>query len=244
MAMDVNKFEAIKNKARKMIHEDAKSDSSIIKERQLDRERTYKSLKGSGVAAATGFENIAPSYGSNGTSMSRINETYSDDNDNALYEAMDKQMEQYNMNRSQNSYQQPQMQVPAQVNKGLPKEILESFSNNYIDQSVFDPNKSVLDKLGIGGDPLQQQNENTQPRQQISTSGGKVDYELIKSIVESSVKKYINAFGKKMLTENKSTTLDEINAIQITDKKIAIVTKSGNLYEGKLEFKKNIKSGS
>ena len=241
MAMDVNKFEAIKNKARKMIHEDAKSDSAIIKERQLDREKTYRSLKGSGVAAATGFENIAPSYGSNGTSMSRVNEAYSDDNDNALYEAMDKQMEQYNMNRSQNSYQQPQMQVPTQVNKGLPKEILESFSNNYIDQSVFDPNKSVLDKLGIGGDPLQQQNENTQPRQQMSTSGGKVDYEIIKGIVEGAVKKYVNALGKKMLTENKNTTLDEINAIQITDKKIAIVTKSGNLYEGKLSFVKNIK---
>ena len=244
MAMDINKFEAVKNKARKMIHDDAKLDSHIIKERQMDRERTYRSLKGSGVAAATGFENIAPSYGSNGASMSRINEEYSDDNDNALYEAMDKQMKQYSMNINQNGHQQPQMQVPTQVNKGLPKEILESFSNNYIDQSVFDPNKSILDKLGIGGDPLQQQNESVQPTRQIPESGGKVDYEIIKGIVEGAVKKYVNALGKKMLTENKSTTLDEINAIQITDKKIAIVTKSGNLYEGKLEFKKNIKSGS
>ena len=128
------------------------------------------------------------------------------------------------------------------MNKTLPKEILESFSNNYIDQSIFDPNRSVLDKMGITGDNLQQQNESTQATQQAIASGGKIDYEMIKAIVESSVKKYVNALGKKMLNESKSATnLDEINAIQITDKKIAIVTKSGNLYEGKLEFKKNIK---
>ena len=61
MAMDTSKFEAIKNKARKMIHEDAKQDSAIIRERQADRERTYRSLKGSGAPAVTGFENVAPS---------------------------------------------------------------------------------------------------------------------------------------------------------------------------------------
>ena len=48
-----------------------------------------------------------------------------------------------------------------------------------------------------------------------------------------------------MLNENKSVAnLDEINAIQITDKKIAIVTKNGNLFEGKLNFVKNIKGES
>ena len=240
MAMDLSKFEAAKNKARKMIHEDAKNDAHIIKERQLDRERTYRSLKGSAAPVMTGFENLAPSYGSNGTSMSSINENYSDDNsEERLYAAMDKQMEQYTGNR-----QQPMQmsQTPAQVNKNLPKEILESFSTNYIDQSIFDPNRSVLDKLGISGDNLQKQNESVQ--QPVMNGGGKVDYEIIKNIVEGAVKKYVNALGKKMLTENKSTNLDEINAIQITDKKIAIVTKNGNLFEGKLEFVKNIKGES
>ena len=240
MAMDLSKFEAAKNKARKMIHEDAKNDAHIIKERQLDRERTYRSLKGSAAPVMTGFENLAPSYGSNGTSMSSINENYSDDNsEERLYAAMDKQMEQYTGNR-----QQPMQmsQTPAQVNKNLPKEILESFSTNYIDQSIFDPNRSVLDKLGISGDNLQRQNESVQ--QPVMNGGGKVDYEIIKNIVEGAVKKYVNALGKKMLTENKSTNLDEINAIQITDKKIAIVTKNGNLFEGKLEFVKNIKGES
>lgn len=237
MGMDTSKFEEIKNKARKMIHEDAQKDSAIIKERQADRERTYKSLKGSGVAALTGFENLAPSYGSNGASISSINDNYSDDNsEEKLYAAID--------NYKGNAQRQttPTAQITTQVNKGLPKEILESFSNNYIDQSVFNPNRSVLDKMGITGDNTQpmQENYNQQPQ-----NSSKIDYEMIKAIVESSVKKYINALGKKMLTENKSiANLDEINAIQITDKKIAIVTKNGNLFESKLSFVKNIKSES
>jgi hypothetical protein len=244
MAMDASKFEAIKNKARKMIHEDAKSDSHIIKERQMDREKTYRSLKGSSAPAITGFENIAPSYGSNGTSINSINESYTDDSEDRLGAAMNDTMKKFMENRQTGQQIPVAQQMPSQVNKNLPKEILESFSNNYIDQSVFDPHRSVLDKMGIAGDNEQPMQENYVPHQQQS-SVGKVDYELIKSIVESSVKKYVNALGKKMLTENNSVTnLDEINAIQITDKKIAIVTKNGNLFEGKLEFKKNIKSGS
>ena len=126
-------------------------------------------------------------------------------------------------------------QMPRQVNKGLPKEILESFSSNYIDQSVFDPNRSVLDKLGIeGGNTAQPIQENvSQPNYQ--PSNGKIDYELIKSIVEASVKKYVNALSKKMLTEN-----NDLGMIQVGDKKINLVTKNGNVFEAELKFVKNI----
>lgn len=232
MAMDTSKFEAIKNKARKMIHEDAKQDSAIIRERQADRERTYRNLKGSGAPAVTGFENVAPSYGSNGTSISRISENYSDDNNDALYSAMDDRMKQFVEGRQQ----QPQYvsQTPTQINKGLPKEILESFSTNYIDQSVFDPNRSVLDKMGITGDNVQPIQENYAPQQQASV--GKVDYELIKSIVESSVKKYVNALGKKMLTEN-----NELAMVQVGAKKINLITRDGDIYEANLVKKGNVK---
>lgn len=242
MAMDISKFDAIKDKARKMIHDDAKIDSKIIKERQEDRERTYRSLKSSSAPVMTGFENIAPSYGSNGTSINKINENYSNDtSEEKLYNDIDNRMKQYAESRKTQPSQP--IQSPAQINKSLPKEILESFSNNYIDQSAFNPNTSILDKIGITDNNLQTQQENYIPQQNQTTS--KIDYEMIKAIVESSVKKYVNALGKKMLNENKSMpNLDEINAIQITDKKIAIVTKSGNLYEGKLEFKKNIKGES
>ena len=234
MAMDTSKFEAIKNKARKMIHEDAKQDSAIIRERQADRERTYRSLKGSGAPAVTGFENVAPSYGSNGTSIGRISENYSDDNNDALYSAMDDRMKQFVEGRQQ----QPQYvsQTPTQINKGLPKEILESFSNNYIDQSVFGPNRSVLDRIGVtnGQQQITETVQTYQPVQQ--NVGGNVDYELIKSIVESAVKKYVNALGKKVLNEN-----NDLSMIQVGEKKINLVTKSGDIYEAQLKFVKNIK---
>jgi hypothetical protein len=168
----------------------------------------------------------------NSSSSQSINENYSDDNNDALYSAMDDRMKQFVKGRQQ----QPQYvsQAPTQINKGLPKEILESFSNNYIDQSVFDPNRSVLDKMGITGDNVQPIQENYAPQQQASV--GKVDYELIKSIVESSVKKYVNALGKKMLTEN-----NELAMVQVGAKKINLVTKAGDLYEADLKFVKNIK---
>ena len=235
MAMDASKFANIKDKARKMIHADAQQDAHIIKERQMDRERTYRSLKGAAAPVATGFDNIAPSYGSNGSSISRLNEAYVDDSEDKLGAAMDNRMSQFMENRQMNQQMPVAQQMPTQVNKGLPKEILESFSNNYIDQSVFDPNRSVLDKLGIeGGNTAQPIQENvSQPNYQ--PSNGKIDYELIKSIVEASVKKYVNALSKKMLTEN-----NDLGMIQVGDKKINLVTKNGNVFEAELKFVKNI----
>lgn len=235
MGMDINKFEQIKNKARKLIADDAKNDAHIIKERQMDRERTYRSLKGTAAPVATGFDNIAPSYGSNGSSISRLNEAYVDDSEDKLGAAMDNRMSQFMESRQMGQQMPVAQQMPTQVNKGLPKEILESFSNNYIDQSVFDPNRSVLDKLGIeGGNTAQPIQENvSQPNYQ--PSNGKIDYELIKSIVEASVKKYVNALSKKMLTEN-----NDLGMIQVGDKKINLVTKNGNVFEAELKFVKNI----
>lgn len=223
MAMD---FNAIKDKARKMIAEDAKHDAHIIKTRQADRNNPafYRDQPVDAYSQVTSL---------NGSTPSNINESYSDDNDNALYDAMDKRMNSF-MEGRQTGQQMQMPQVPTQVNKGLPKEILESFSNNYIDQSVFDPGRPVLDRIGVTNGQ-QQITEQVSQTQQVS--GGKVDYELIKSIVESTVKKYINALGKKMLNEN-----NDLAMIQVGDKKINLVTRDGNLFEAKLEFKKNIKS--
>ena len=233
MAMDSSKFAAIKDKARKMIHEDAKNDSHIIKARQADRNNPmfFKDQPSDEYSQVTSF---------NGSASQNINESYEDNSEERLYAAMDDKMKQYSQSKQQ---QYPiQSQTPSQINKGLPREILESFSNNYIDQSVFDPNRPILDRIGVTDNNVKTVQENV--TNQVQTNS-KIDYELIKSIVESSVKKYVNAWGKKMLTENKTVNnLDEINAIQITDKKIAIVTKNGNLFEGKLMFIKNIKGES
>lgn len=225
MGIDINKFEQIKNKARKMIAEDAKKDSAIIKARTADRNnpKFYSDQPSDAYSKISSFNN---------SSQQNINESYYDDNNDALYNAMDNKMKQFVEGRQQ----QPQyvQQTPVQINKGLPKEILESFSNNYIDQSAFDPNMPILDKMGITGDNIQQQQEQKQ------ISNGKVDYELIKSIVESTVKKYINALGKKMLNENKTSDDTNIKAVQFTGDKFVFVTKGGDLYEAKMTYIKNV----
>lgn len=228
MPMD---FNAVKDRARKMIHDDAKKDAHIIRERQRDRNNP-KYFEGQPNDAYSNVTSLA-----GGSSQNTITESYVDDSEDRLGAAMDSRMKNFMENR-----QMPQMQVPVQtqtptmVNKGLPREILESFSSNYIDQSVFDPNRSVLDRIGVtnGQQQITETVQTYQPVQQ--TAGGNVDYELIKSIVESAVKKYVNALGKKVINEN-----NDLSMIQVGEKKINLVTKSGDIYEAQLKFVKNIK---
>lgn len=239
--MDTSKFEAIKNKARKMIHEDAKKDAHIIKERQADRNNPkYFEEQPNDV-----YSQIT-SIGGKSNAQTYVNESYDDSEDrlgSAIESSTETLMNKMKYNQEQtNSFSVPQ-HMPENVNRKLPKEILESFAKNYTDQSVFDPNRSIIDRMGISTeDPIKKQQKINETV--VKKTQSNIDYELVKSIVENAVKKYVSALGKKMLTENKSVgNLDEINAIQITDKKIAIVTKNGNLFEGKLNFIKNIKEG-
>ena len=228
MPMD---FNAVKDRARKMIHSDAQKDAHIIRERQRDRNNP-KYFEGQPNDAYSNVTSLA-----GGSSQNTITESYVDDSEDRLGAAMDSRMKNFMENR-----QMPQMQVPVQtqtptmVNKGLPREILESFSNNYIDQSAFDPNRSVLDRIGVtnGQQQITETVQTYQPVQQ--TAGGNVDYELIKSIVESAVKKYVNALGKKVITEN-----NDLSMIQVGEKKINLVTKAGDVYEATLIKKYNVK---
>ena len=226
MGMD---FNAVKDKARKMIHDDAKKDAHVIKERQRDRNNPAF-FKDQPVDA---YSQVTSLNGSSNSSM--INESaYVDDSEDKLGAAMDNRMKQFMENR-QPTQQMQVSQAPRQMNKSLPKEILESFSNNYIDTSALDTDRPVLDRIGVT-DGTQQVVEAYQPQRQVV--GGSVDYELIKSIVESCVKKYVNALGKKMLTENKDNGL---GMIQIGENQINVVTKTGDVYEAKLVKKYNIK---
>ena len=232
MPMD---FNAVKDRARKMIHDDAKKDAHIIRERQRDRNNP-KYFEGQPNDA---YSNVTSLAGS--SSQNTITESYVDDSEDRLGAAMDNTMKNYMQTRQMQQNMMP-MQAPVQTstmaNKGLPREILESFSNNYIDQSVFDPNRSVLDRIGVtnGQQQVTETVQTYQPVQPIQQNvGGSVDYELIKSIVESAVKKYVNALGKKVLTEN-----NDLSMIQVGEKKINLVTKSGDIYEAQLKFVKNI----
>ena len=150
MGIDLNKFEEAKNKARRMIHEDAKQDAHIIKERVADRNN--------------------PKYFSDqprdtfSTQKAAISESFVDDSEQKLYAAMDNKMNALIESRKQPNYNQQiptSNNVPKVKNNNLPKEILESFGNNYIDQSAFNPYQSVLTTVGMdGGDILAEEKQN------------------------------------------------------------------------------------
>ena len=111
MGMDINKFEQIKNKARKLIAEDAKQDAHIIKERQRDRNNPafFKDQPTDAYSQVTSL---------NGSSNSMINESYVDDSEDRLGSAMDSRMKQFIENRQQTP-QMPVSQAPRQMNKSL-----------------------------------------------------------------------------------------------------------------------------
>lgn|SRR5574344_1316039 len=116
----------------------------------------------------------------------------------------------------------------------FPKEILESFSKTPptgpIGESV-----SVLDGLDPEKFNSPAKQTEYQPSTVASTQSG-IDYSLIKSIVDESIRKYSNALYKKLISEHK----DKVNIISLGDK-FNFVTEDGNVYEAELSFKKNIK---
>lgn len=228
-------FSSIKDRARKMIHEDAKKDARIIKERVADRNNS-KFFAGqpndmySQVTTMTESVSSAPS------------EAYYDDSDSRLNEAIDARMAQLSSNIRTSNSEMPPTSMPARVNKNLPKEILESFSENYIDESALSPFAQSMAPIsdGIGDKPSKKPIREDLGPSQVQSRVSPVDYELIKSIVESSVKKYAGAFAKKILNESKGSSDDTVKAVQFTGDKFMFVTKGGDVYEANMVFKKNI----
>ena len=243
--MGLKNFNDVKERARNLIHNDAKKDAHIIKERNNDRAKTYSSLKG-GWVGGDSFDNIASSYGNSNSTIASLQENYQDD-DNGLNAAIDSKIASLIENRKATQTPQAIMptKMPKNINTKLPKEILESFSKNFIDQSKLS-NVSVLDTLGVQlpqeEKVIKEHVETPSNVIEVAEANGKVDYELIKNIVESSVKKYMAAYTKKIISESK-TSLNEENglaAIQFTGDKFVFVTKKGDLYEATLKFKKNV----
>lgn len=62
-----------------------------------------------------------------------------------------------------------------------------------------------------------------------------IDYSMVKMIVEDVVKRYSAALKKSILSE-----MNESGVFRIGEK-VQVVDKNGNLYEGKLTFKKQLK---
>ena len=77
--------------------------------------------------------------------------------------------------------------------------------------------------------------EQTQPT--ISTS---VDYSMIKMIVEECMRKYSSALKKTIINESKTASNEgTLKAMKVGDK-FSFITDNGDLYEAKLTFIKNI----
>ena len=126
--------------------------------------------------------------------------------------------------------------------KHIPREILESFATNKIDDSalldgVFDSQNalSMLDE-GVQARPKAKVTESvqTQPIQQVLTQS--VDYPMIRTIVEDVVRKQIGALSKKMLNESKTSDISTITL----GKTFKFLAKNGDIYDAKLQKIGNI----
>jgi glutamyl-tRNA reductase len=242
--MDKN---AIMEKARRMIQADAKKDAHIIKERQMDRAAFNEKAGRFGGGIATEFDNIMSSYSVKPTTTAVINESqYVDDSEDRLYQEYENKMAQYNQKQQMNEnavagnpFGQMNMNsvTGASSKSKLPKEILESFSKNYIDESALDPRLANLGNIELPKQKVAEQKV-SKPIETKQSNG--VDYEIIKSIVESSVKKYMGALSKKLLNEAKQSNNNGIAAIQFLGDKFSFIMKNGDLYEATLKFKQNL----
>lgn len=126
----------------------------------------------------------------------------------------------------------------------VPSIIRESFMNNPIDDS------ELYKAFGDQGDGrslefLTNGITESAPRQQVQqqptqVAQGGIDYSVIRSIVEESVRKYTSSLGKKLLSEGKqgSSTVSTI-ALGETFK---FLDGDGNIYECKMKKVGNIKN--
>ena len=135
-----------------------------------------------------------------------------------------------------NQNQERQINEQVMTNSKLPKEILQSFKENKIDigeNKFLDEvvNKTVEEKRVVKQPIVEQQ----------STVGGQqIDYSMIKMIVEECMRKYTSSLKKSILNESKSVNEgNSLKAMKIGDK-FSFIDDSGNLYEAKLTFVKNI----
>ena len=122
----------------------------------------------------------------------------------------------------------------------VPSVIRESFQNQP-PMSEDVAASSVLDDV-FGLENLQPQmkqqiTEQATPRQQSYTTGGGIDYPMIRTIVEDIVRKYTQSLKKNLVTEG--TGGAEVNTIAL-GKTFKFLDSKGNIYEAKLSKIGNI----
>lgn len=142
------------------------------------------------------------------------------------------------------------MPMNSSITSKLPKEIVESFKTQPINTSLLSGGMnggSVLDTINsLSGNQLMKE-ENNPPRTQIVEqqttvpTNSNIDYSMIKMIVEDCMRKYTSSLKKSILSEQKESNNNTLQALKIGDK-FSFVTNNGDLYEAKLTFVKNIKN--
>lgn len=125
----------------------------------------------------------------------------------------------------------------------LPKAILESFNSEPLDNDI--QSGSILDELNkvTKGEIFKKvvpEQVQTTPSVQ-NTSVNNIDYSMIRMICEETMRKYINALKKSILTESQQNTPKEstLKAMKIGDK-FSFIDSKGNIYEAKLTLKGNV----
>jgi hypothetical protein len=143
--------------------------------------------------------------------------------------------------------------TPINPNSKMPKAVIESFKRN--------PGKTGNLPSGLGGsvldgfsyDPVQPSQsqrsmvaEQRQAGMQTMSQTSGIDYSLIKTIIDESVdktvKKYVSALSKKLISEGVGTGsgANKVDTIMLGNT-FNFCDTDGNLYEATLKFKKNIK---
>lgn len=122
----------------------------------------------------------------------------------------------------------------------LPREILESFSNNPIDTSMLGATTSVLDRLNLAPmkkEVIAEKREviKETPQQAPIVGNANIDYSMIKMIVEDCMKKYTSALKKSLINESKANDSNAtLQALKIGNK-FSFIDNSGNVYEATLK---------
>lgn len=130
----------------------------------------------------------------------------------------------------------------------LPAAILESFQNDPIDGnvSVLDGiNEKTQGKLFLNNNTPKQEPKRVVEQTQAQNSSVNIDYSMIKMIVEDCMRKQLSSIKKTIISEgigNQNNNLGELKAMKIGNK-FSFITENGDVYEAKLKFIKNIKSG-
>lgn len=134
-------------------------------------------------------------------------------------------------------------------NKGLPKEIYESFMENPLN-NTNDLSTSLLDEVLSNGKLKYQEdfqsNEKAMIKENISkdnlniSSNQTFDYSILKLIIEDVFDRKLNEYKKSLLNESNSNK-QVLSTIGIHNGKLTFLSSNGDLYEAELKFVKNVK---